>query len=151
MWWYPRRWEALWCGIVPSAEFEQQSISGRCRRAGMWWLSLERVYRVQSTDIWKVNCDNSSCAPVCVRRIASVVVAVVRLYQRTISEVTPHRCRFQPTCSEYTAEAVERYGLLCGMSLGARRMLRCHPFSESRYDPVPPLGDELTERMRITN
>ena len=67
----------------------------------------------------------------------SPAVTLIRVYQRTISEVTPHACRFQPTCSEYTAEAIDRYGLVRGMGLGLRRLLRCHPFSASRYDPVP--------------
>jgi len=65
------------------------------------------------------------------------MVALIRWYQRTISEVTPHRCRFQPTCSEYTAEAVQRHGARRGLWLGIKRIARCHPFSESRYDPVP--------------
>lgn len=67
----------------------------------------------------------------------SAAVALIRAYQKTISEVTPHSCRFQPTCSEYAAEAIMRYGLLRGIGLGVRRLLRCHPFATSRYDPVP--------------
>ncbi|MCK5213188.1 MAG: membrane protein insertion efficiency factor YidD, partial [Dehalococcoidia bacterium] len=55
----------------------------------------------------------------------------------TVSEVTPHRCRFQPTCSEYTLEAIERYGITKGVWLGGRRLVRCHPFSRVEYDPVP--------------
>lgn len=62
---------------------------------------------------------------------------MIKAYRRTISEVTPHRCRFQPTCSEYTMEAIQRYGIGKGIRLGATRLVRCHPFSGVGYDPVP--------------
>ncbi|HAM46077.1 MAG TPA: membrane protein insertion efficiency factor YidD [Propionibacteriaceae bacterium] len=77
------------------------------------------------------------------------MVALIRWYQRTISEVTPHRCRFQPTCSEYVVEAVQRHGVRCGLWLGIKRIARCHPFSESRYDPVPQIA--TTRRVESRN
>lgn len=64
-------------------------------------------------------------------------VALIRQYQRWISPYTPPACRFSPTCSEYTAQAVARYGVIRGGWLGVRRLLRCHPFRPGGYDPVP--------------
>ena len=65
------------------------------------------------------------------------VVAPIRVYQRWISPWTPATCRFQPTCSAYVHEAVLTHGVLRGAWLGARRIARCHPFSEPGPDPVP--------------
>jgi putative membrane protein insertion efficiency factor len=64
-------------------------------------------------------------------------LALIRLYQRWISPVTPPSCRFFPSCSEYAAQAVTQYGLLRGTWLALRRLLRCHPFHPGGYDPVP--------------
>ena len=61
----------------------------------------------------------------------------IRGYQRFISPVLPASCRFHPTCSQYTLEAVLRYGVVRGGWLGARRILRCHPFHPGGFDPVP--------------
>ena len=65
-----------------------------------------------------------------------VGVALIRVYRRVVSPMLPPACRFTPSCSLYTLEAIEKYGLLRGGSMGARRLLRCHPFSEGGYDPV---------------
>ncbi len=69
------------------------------------------------------------------RRLA---VTLIRLYQRYVSRLLPPVCRFTPTCSEYTAQAISAHGLLRGGWLGVRRISRCHPFSPGGYDPVPP-------------
>jgi len=62
---------------------------------------------------------------------------LIRGYQRGISPVLPSSCRFSPSCSQYTLEAVERYGVVRGGWLGARRLVRCHPFNPGGFDPVP--------------
>lgn len=66
-----------------------------------------------------------------------ISLQLIKLYQSTISKVTPSSCRFIPTCSQYTYEAIEKHGLFKGMWLGGRRILRCHPFNPGGYDPVP--------------
>lgn len=65
------------------------------------------------------------------------VIAMLRVYQWTISPWLPRACRYVPTCSEYAVEAVSRYGLLRGGWMAARRLGRCHPFHAGGYDPVP--------------
>lgn len=64
-------------------------------------------------------------------------VLLIRGYQRVISPALPASCRFTPSCSQYTLEAVARYGVVRGGWLGARRLIRCHPFNPGGYDPVP--------------
>jgi hypothetical protein len=66
-----------------------------------------------------------------------VVIFLIRLYQRFLSPLLASNCRFQPTCSQYTVEAVDRYGVFKGLWLGAKRIGRCHPFNPGGYDPVP--------------
>jgi putative membrane protein insertion efficiency factor len=66
----------------------------------------------------------------------SVGIALIRVYRRFISPMLPSSCRYTPSCSLYTLQAIEKYGLLKGCFMGARRLLRCHPFSKGGYDPV---------------
>lgn len=65
------------------------------------------------------------------------VTSSIRFYQRQISPLSPPRCRYIPTCSEYALEAVEKYGAVKGSWLAAKRILRCNPFHKGGYDPVP--------------
>jgi uncharacterized protein len=65
------------------------------------------------------------------------VLALIKIYQRAISPFLGNACRYYPSCSAYTAEAVGKYGVPKGLFLGAKRLLRCHPFHEGGIDPVP--------------
>ncbi|MGB8707266.1 MAG: membrane protein insertion efficiency factor YidD [Dehalococcoidia bacterium] len=65
------------------------------------------------------------------------VLELIKLYQSTVSKVTPPACRFEPTCSHYTYKAIQKYGLVKGSWLAAKRLARCHPWSDGGYDPVP--------------
>jgi hypothetical protein len=69
--------------------------------------------------------------------VKKVALQLIKLYQSTISQVVPPSCRFMPTCSQYTFEAIEKYGFFKGTWLGARRIIRCNPFNPGGYDPVP--------------
>lgn len=65
------------------------------------------------------------------------VVWIIRGYQYSISPLLPQSCRFHPTCSAYALEAVRRYGVLKGLWLAARRLVKCHPWHPGGIDPVP--------------
>ena len=65
-----------------------------------------------------------------------VLIFLIRAYRLFISPLLPPACRFTPTCSEYTMQAIEKYGAMRGAYLGARRLPRCHPFHSGGYDPV---------------
>jgi putative membrane protein insertion efficiency factor len=69
--------------------------------------------------------------------IAWFFILIVKFYQRAVSPVLPSTCRFTPTCSQYTVEALKKYGAFKGGYLSIRRILRCHPFGGHGYDPVP--------------
>ncbi|HEU5087583.1 MAG TPA: membrane protein insertion efficiency factor YidD [Roseiflexaceae bacterium] len=66
-----------------------------------------------------------------------LLLHIIRFYQRFISPLTPPSCIYTPTCSNYTFQAIEKYGALKGVYLGVRRILRCHPWAQGGYDPVP--------------
>lgn len=66
-----------------------------------------------------------------------LALRVIRFYQRTLSPGHPPACRFQPTCSEYGYQAIERHGVVRGSWLALRRIGRCHPLNRGGYDPVP--------------
>ncbi len=63
-------------------------------------------------------------------------ISLIKAYRRFVSPMLPPSCRFTPSCSLYTLQAIEKYGLLRGVWMGSRRLLRCHPFSEGGFDPV---------------
>jgi putative membrane protein insertion efficiency factor len=72
-----------------------------------------------------------------VRPLAFALSLPVRLYRVTLSPLIGHNCRYQPTCSAYALEALERHGALRGGWLTVRRLARCHPWGGDGYDPVP--------------
>jgi putative membrane protein insertion efficiency factor len=69
--------------------------------------------------------------------VTQLAVGLIKLYQNTVSKVLPSVCRFQPTCSQYALEGIKKYGFARGSWLAAKRIIRCNPFSEGGYDPVP--------------
>ncbi|MFA7502016.1 MAG: membrane protein insertion efficiency factor YidD [Anaerovoracaceae bacterium] len=69
--------------------------------------------------------------------VKTLIVFIIRAYQRMISPVLPKTCRFEPTCSTYCIQAVTKYGALKGSWLGLKRILRCHPWNPGGYDPLP--------------
>ncbi|MBC7320776.1 membrane protein insertion efficiency factor YidD [bacterium] len=66
----------------------------------------------------------------------TLVLALIKFYKLSISPMLGRNCRFYPTCSEYTYQAIEKYGLFKGILLGIRRILRCNPFNPGGYDPL---------------
>ncbi|HLH75126.1 MAG TPA: membrane protein insertion efficiency factor YidD [Chloroflexota bacterium] len=66
----------------------------------------------------------------------SIALALIRLYQLTLSRVLPSSCRFYPSCSQYAYEAIARYGVIRGGWMALGRLSRCHPFHPGGYDPV---------------
>ena len=73
--------------------------------------------------------------------IKRVLIFPVRLYQLVISPIFPATCRYTPTCSQYTIEAIEKHGFK-GLLLGLIRIGRCHPWGGKGYDPVPDKEDK---------
>ena len=65
------------------------------------------------------------------------VLAVIWVYQKTLSPLLPTSCRFYPSCSHYSQEAVEKYGVVKGVWLGGKRLGRCRPLGRQGFDPVP--------------
>lgn len=68
---------------------------------------------------------------------ARLSLVLLDFYKRFLSPLLPRACRFEPTCSVYARQAIERYGVLRGCGLAARRLLRCHPFRRGGLDPLP--------------
>lgn len=69
--------------------------------------------------------------------LARIFIAMIRLYQYFLSPLLGAQCRFTPTCSHYAADALNKYGAVKGAYLASRRLLRCHPWCDGGYDPVP--------------
>lgn len=66
-----------------------------------------------------------------------LLIIPIKIYQKVLSPILGSNCRFQPTCSAYSLEAVEKYGFFKGGSLAIKRIFSCHPWGKTGYDPVP--------------
>mgnify|MGYP005731755643 FL=1 len=66
-----------------------------------------------------------------------IIIYLIKFYQITLSPLLGSNCRFQPTCSQYMIEAIDLHGVLEGLSLGFKRVSKCHPLGSKGYDPVP--------------
>lgn len=74
--------------------------------------------------------------------LSYVLKALITVYKYVISPILGPKCRYLPTCSSYMMEAIEIHGAIKGFYLGVKRILRCHPWGDSGYDPVPPKMDQ---------
>lgn len=70
------------------------------------------------------------------RLVVGIATAPIVVYQRLVSPVVPRRCKYEPTCSEYSIRAIREYGILRGLVLAVWRLLRCNPWSHGGHDPV---------------
>ena len=84
-----------------------------------------------------INTGSMQIYKVIIKIITFPFVVVIKLYQVLVSPLLPSSCRFTPTCSQYTLEALKKYGLFKGGWLGIKRISKCHPWGGSGYDPVP--------------
>jgi len=78
---------------------------------------------------------------------AKLLAAPVRVYRILLSPLFPTTCRYVPTCSQYTLDALREHGALAGIWLGAKRILRCNPLGGGGLDPVPPRRDPVADRL----
>jgi putative membrane protein insertion efficiency factor len=91
------------------------------------------------------------------RALVAVLLAPIRAYQRLISPALPRRCKYEPTCSAYAAQAIRELGVVRGTVVAAWRLVRCNPFSHGGYDPVEARilfrkrpGQATTERREVS-
>ena len=68
--------------------------------------------------------------------VLAITLALIRLYRRMLSPLLPPACRFHPTCSQYSYEALQRHGMVRGSIMAIKRLSRCHPFHHGGFDPV---------------
>lgn len=73
---------------------------------------------------------------------------LIGIYRQYISPLFPPSCRFQPTCSQYALDAIDRFGAFKGSYLAIKRILRCHPFHPGGYDPIPSSLEEMIEQNK---
>lgn len=79
--------------------------------------------------------------------LRKIFIFPIRVYQVCISPFYPPRCRFYPSCSQYTAEAIETHGVLRGIWLGVKRICRCNPCSKGGFDPVPTIFEVSNQSL----
>lgn len=78
--------------------------------------------------------------------LKTLLILLIKFYQKFLSPLCPGVCRYTPTCSQYMIEAVMTHGIFKGIWLGTKRILRCHPWGGSGYDPVPPKERKSTDK-----
>ena len=69
--------------------------------------------------------------------MTSLLIGIIRLYRRWVSPLLPPSCRFMPSCSQYAEESLRAHGMIRGLALVVRRLVRCHPWGGAGHDPVP--------------
>ncbi len=84
-----------------------------------------------------------------IRSVREFAVFPITVYRQLISPAIPRRCKYEPSCSNYAAQAIRRYGILRGLVLGGWRLLRCNPFSHGGFDPVE--DQKLFRRRHATD
>ena len=78
-------------------------------------------------------------------------MAIIKCYQFVLSPLLGQNCRFQPTCSEYALEAINRFGVIKGGYLSLRRLIKCHPFHSGGFDPVPEYSENEAQKSAADN
>ena len=78
-------------------------------------------------------------------------IAIIKCYQFLLSPLLGQNCRFQPTCSEYALEAINRFGVIKGGYLSLRRLIKCHPFHAGGFDPVPEYSENEVHKDTADN
>ncbi len=73
----------------------------------------------------------------------TICLFIIQFYRVVISPLLPVSCRFYPSCSAYSYEAVQRFGTARGITLAVKRVIRCHPYNDGGYDPVPPVREQI--------
>jgi uncharacterized protein len=80
--------------------------------------------------------------------LKKLAILPIRIYQATISPMLGAHCRHTPSCSQYTIEAIQEWGVIKGVWLGSKRIARCNPWGTSGYDPVPKKGDVINPNQK---
>ena len=83
--------------------------------------------------------------------IRAALIALIRAYQYAISPLLGQRCKYYPSCSSYAVEALREHGVVRGLGLATWRLLRCNPFSNGGYDPVPPRHQQCDQGRADTD
>jgi putative membrane protein insertion efficiency factor len=83
--------------------------------------------------------------------VSRILIAFIKVYQYTLSPLLGPRCRYYPSCSHYAVDALREHGALRGLGLATWRLLRCNPFSNGGYDPVPPRRGECAHEPGDTD
>ncbi len=124
-------------GRTDSGGAKSASGGGRARRDGTHSASRTHQAKPASSGANRSVAEGSDALGADAAPLQRAVVCCLRFYKRRLSPLLPAACRFHPTCSEFCCEAVSRHGVLRGLWLGSRRLLRCHPLARGGYDPVP--------------